>query len=81
MVVKVLVSVPLRGKEGAGLSTATIVYDGEENDVSVPLRGKEGAGLCCEYGLGIPLGGGVSVPLRGKEGAGLRRPLSAAYPA
>ncbi len=39
------VSVPLRGKEGAGhcLELTEIVND--YGEVSVPLRGKEGAGL------------------------------------
>ncbi len=37
------VSVPLRGKEGAGLTVSTVL--GFIGFVSVPLRGKEGAGL------------------------------------
>ncbi len=38
------VSVPLRGKEGAGLDFVNCNLTGV-NFVSVPLRGKEGAGL------------------------------------
>ncbi len=64
------VSVPLRGKEGAGLQKiariAIVVM------VSVPLRGKEGAGLKRLTGVECKVSQKsiVSVPLRGKEGAG-----------
>ncbi len=39
------VSVPLRGKEGAGLPLEMAGDRYEQSTVSVPLRGKEGAGL------------------------------------
>ncbi len=39
------VSVPLRGKEGAGLISALSPQVSWAQNVSVPLRGKEGAGL------------------------------------
>ncbi len=62
------VSVPLRGKEGAGPYCSTI-ESFDEWLVSVPLRGKEGAGLSDED-QALLEGIMVSVPLRGKEGAG-----------
>ncbi len=40
-----LVSVPLRGKEGAGRSHGLSNRQSQGAHVSVPLRGKEGAGL------------------------------------
>ncbi len=42
------VSVPLRGKEVAGLTIAVNSYI-ENGNVSVPLRGKEGAGPTKKY--------------------------------
>ncbi len=39
------VSVPLRGKEGAGQNHNGSTYKASVPGVSVPLRGKEGAGL------------------------------------
>ncbi len=66
------VSVPLRGKEGAGLQAACKAAGVSAKGVSVPLRGKEGAGparRCYVTLTGIS----VSVPLRGKEGAGPTR--------
>ncbi len=44
MINNLIVSVPLRGKEGAGLYSGTEVLQ-SLSPVSVPLRGKEGAGL------------------------------------
>ncbi len=43
--VNVNVSVPLRGKEGAGLERLYRALEQRYREVSVPLRGKEGAGL------------------------------------
>ncbi len=64
------VSVPLRGKEGAGPGRRSGgSQPGYCGSVSVPLRGKEGAGPNLKADLsGADLS--VSVPLRGKEGAG-----------
>ena len=65
----VIVSVPLRGKEGAGLNPDSANWRANQ-PVSVPLRGKEGAGRF-RFGDLQLVEGLVSVPLRGKEGAGL----------
>ncbi len=73
--VEAYVSVPLRGKEGAGQ-----MKGGKKSkcapEVSVPLRGKEGAGPEPVEGVKYLTVGKVSVPLRGKEGAGQRRATS-----
>ncbi len=44
---RTIVSVPLRGKEGAG-QRALKLLGPDVVEVSVPLRGKEGAGLTSE---------------------------------
>ncbi len=63
------VSVPLRGKEGAGQNLRQPIVS--ISLVSVPLRGKEGAGLMLKVSDETALiQASVSVPLRGKEGAG-----------
>ena len=41
----IFVSVPLRGKEGAGQRVSKRPTQAPMDEVSVPLRGKEGAGL------------------------------------
>ncbi len=63
------VSVPLRGKEGAGPPASSFRQPLDSGEVSVPLRGKEGAGPNSKR-RGIVKVSNVSVPLRGKEGAG-----------
>ncbi len=65
------VSVPLRGKEGAGRPRRSPSGPAHHGPVSVPLRGKEGAGPSRAHRVRSLSGGAVSVPLRGKEGAGL----------
>ncbi len=67
-----LVSVPLRGKEGAGRASTEVSPCTPRRTclVSVPLRGKEGAGQKIARASALARAEDVSVPLRGKEGAG-----------